>query len=70
VPEDVTFIALSCDSAPHLTTLAASISGQGNEMAQLFVQEFNLCDRQGLISQLLFAIKGAKLPSNASKTKT
>lgn len=68
--EHVTFIALSGDSAPHFTTLAAFVSGLGNDVAKLFAQVLHLCDRQGLIGRHMFAIDGVKLPSNASKTQS
>jgi len=68
--EHVTFIALSGDSAPHFTTLAAFVSGLDDEIARLFAQVLVLCDRQGLIGRQLFAIDGVKLPSNASKGKS
>ena len=36
--EHVTFIALSGDSAPHFTTIAAFVSTLGDEIAELFAQ--------------------------------
>ena len=36
--EHITFIALSGDSAPHYTTLAAFVSGLGDDIAKLFAQ--------------------------------
>jgi transposase len=68
--EHVTFIALSGDSAPHFTTLAAFVSGLGDDVAKLFAHVLCLCDRQGLIGRQMFAIDGVKLPSNASKSKS
>ena len=68
--EHVTFIALSGDSVPHFTTIAAFVSGLGNDVAKLFAQVLYLCDRQGLIGRQMFAIDGVKLPSNASKQKS
>lgn len=68
--EHVTFIALSGDSAPHYTTIAAFISGLGDQVARLFAQILTLCDRQGLIGREMFAIDGVKLPSNASKARS
>jgi len=68
--EHVSFIALSGDSAPHFTTIAAFVSGLGNDVAKLFAQVLYLCDRQGLIGRQMFAIDGVKLPSNASKQKS
>lgn len=68
--EHVTFIALSGDTAPHFTTLAAFVSSLDEEVAQLFAQVLYLCDRQGLIGREMFAIDGVKLPSNASKARS
>ncbi|OGA31533.1 MAG: transposase [Betaproteobacteria bacterium RIFCSPLOWO2_12_FULL_64_23] len=68
--EHVTFIALSGDSAPHFTTLAAFVSTLSDEIAPLFGEVLLLCDRQGLIGREMFAIDGVKLPSNASKAKS
>jgi transposase len=68
--EHVTFIALSGDSAPHYTTIAAFVSGLGEDVARLFAQVLYLCDRQGLIGRQMFAIDGVKLPSNASKARS
>ncbi|PKO34435.1 MAG: DDE transposase [Betaproteobacteria bacterium HGW-Betaproteobacteria-7] len=67
--EHVTFIALSGDTAPHFTTIAAFVSGLDEEVAQLFAQVLYLCNRQGLIGREMFAIDGVKLPSNASKAR-
>lgn len=68
--EHITFIALSGDSAPHYTTIAAFVSRLGDDIAKLFAQVLYLCDRQGLIGREMFAIDGVKLPSNASKARS
>jgi transposase len=68
--EQVTFIALSGDCAPHFTTFADFVSGLSDEIAAIFSQVLYLCDRQGLIGREMFAIDGVKLPSNASKGKS
>jgi len=68
--ENVLFIAVSGDSQPHFTTLAAFVSGMGDRVAKLFAQILLICDRQGLIGREMFAIDGVKLPSNASKAKS
>ena len=68
--DQISFIALSGDSAPHFTTIAAFVSGLGDDIARLFGQVLWLCDRQGLIGREMFAIDGVKLPSNASKGKS
>jgi transposase len=68
--EQVTFIALSGDSAPHFTTFADFVSTLGGEIVPLFKEVLLICDRQGLIGREMFAIDGVKLPSNASKAKS
>ena len=68
--ENVLFMAVSGDSQPHFTTLAAFVSEMGDAVASLFAQVLLVCDRQGLIGREMFAIDGVKLPSNASKQKS
>lgn len=68
--ENVLFIAVSGDSQPHFTTLAAFVSNMGDLVAKLFAQVLLICDRQGLIGREMFAIDGVKLPANASKAKS
>src|SRR3990167_2239779 len=68
--ENVLFIAVSGDSQPNFTTLAAFVSELGDLAATLFGQVLTVCDRQGLIGRQMFAIDGVKLPSNASKAKS
>jgi len=68
--EQVTFIALSGDSAPHFTTVADFVSGLGTPIAGVFTQVLFIGDAQGLIGREMFAIDGVKLPSDASKTRS
>jgi len=68
--DQVTFIALSGDSAPHFTTFADFVSTLGDEIKPLFKDVLLICDRMGLIGREMFAIDGVKLPGNASKTKS
>lgn len=68
--ENVVFMALSGDSAPHFTTVAGFIRELGEEIANVFTQVLFICDAQGLIGREMFAIDGVKLPSNASKAKS
>lgn len=68
--ENVLFMAVSGDTQPNFTTLAAFVSEMGDLAAKLFAQVLTVCDRQGLIGRELFAIDGVKLPSNASKAKS
>lgn len=68
--ENVTFIALSGDSAPSYTHIAKFVRELGEEVGVLFAQVLMTCDRLGLIGKELFAIDGVKLPSNASKERS
>lgn len=68
--EQVSFIALSGDSAPHFTTIADFVSSSIEEIARVFSQVLFICDRQGLIGREMFAIDGVKLPSNAAKVRS
>lgn len=68
--ENVLFMAVSGDLAPHFTTLAAFVRGLGEEITRLFAAVLTVCDRQGLIGRELFAIDGVKLPSNAAKSRS
>jgi transposase len=68
--EQVTFIALCGDNAPHFTTIAHFIRTLGDDISRIFSQVLFICDRQGLIGREMFAIDGVKLPGNASKNKS
>lgn len=65
--ENVIFMALSCDTKPHFTTIADFISTMDKEITKLFREVLLVCDDMGLIGKEMFAIDGCKLPSNASK---
>jgi transposase len=68
--DDVLFMAISGNSAPHFSTLASFVSSLGPAIGQIFAQVLTICERQGLIGRQMFAIDGVKLPSNASKAKS
>lgn len=68
--EQVTFIALSGDSRPHVTTIVHFVSTLGEQIAPIFAAVLAVCDRQGLIGREMFAIDGVKLPSHASKHRS
>ncbi len=68
--DNILFIAVSGDSQPNFTTLAAFVSEMGDLTTKLFAQVLTVCDRQGLIGREMFAIDGVKLPANASKAKS
>ena len=64
---NIIFMALSCQSTPHFTTIAEFISGHCEAVGSLFEQVLLVCDEQGLLGHELFAIDGCKMPSNAAK---
>ncbi len=49
--EHVTFVALSGDTCPHFTTIAAFVSGLGELIGKVFQQVLLICDAQGLIGR-------------------
>lgn len=65
--ENIIFMALSCDTHPHFTTIADFISTLDKEIVKLFLEVLLICDHMNLIGKEMFAIDGVKLPSNASK---
>ena len=64
---NIIFKALSCDTSPDFTTIAAFVSGHSEAIVNLFEQVVLICHEQGLIGHDLIAIDGCKLPSNAAK---
>ncbi|MEW5683272.1 MAG: transposase [Pseudomonadota bacterium] len=64
---NIIFKALSCDTVPHFTTIAAFVSSSSVQIAQLFEQVLLVCHQQGLLGNELFAIDGCKMSSNAAK---
>lgn len=68
--ENVLFMAISGDSAPRFTTIAAFVRELGEQAGAIFTQVLMTCDRLGLIGRQMFAIDGVKLPSNADKRRS
>lgn len=66
--ENVVFMALSADSAPHFTTIADFIARLDAEIVSVFRDVLLVADELGLIGREMFAVDGVKLPSNASKS--
>lgn len=66
--ENVVFMALSGDSAPHFTTIAGFVAKLPVEITSVFRDVLLVCDAEGLIGRELFAVDGCKLPSNASRS--
>src|SRR5215203_184810 len=52
--DNVVFMALSADSAPHFTTIADFISRQQDEIISIFRDVLLVCDEQGLIGKQMF----------------
>ncbi|MCG8338769.1 MAG: transposase [Proteobacteria bacterium] len=65
--ENIIFMALSCDTQPHFTTIADFVSKLSAEIETIFADVLVLCDSMGLIGRQMFAIDGCKISSNASK---
>lgn len=68
--ENVLFMAISGDTQPAYTTIAAFVRGLSDEITAIFTEVILICDRQGLIGRQMFAIDGVKLPGNASKARS
>lgn len=64
---NIVFKALSCDTVPHFTGIAAFISSYPDAIESVFEQVLLVCDQQGLLGKELFAIDGCKMSSNAAK---
>jgi hypothetical protein len=59
--------ALAEDKEPDHDTIAAFISGNSEQVKDLFTQILLQCAQLGLITGEMFALDGCKLPSNAAK---
>lgn len=64
---NIVFMALSDDTRPHFTTIAAFVSELGDEIVELFSQVLLICSGLGLLGRKHFALDGCRLSSNASK---
>lgn len=64
---NVVFMALSADTRPHFTTIAAFVSELEDTIIVLFRDVLLYCEELGLIGKEHFAVDGCKLASNASK---
>jgi transposase len=65
--ENVKFMALSADTRPHFTTIAAFIASMKDVVIPLFRDVVALCYSMNLIGKEMFAIDGCKISSNCSK---
>jgi len=64
---NIIFKALSCDTVPHFTGIAAFVSDNPDAIESIFEQVLLVCDQQGLLGNELLAIDGCKMSSNAAK---
>jgi len=68
--DDVAFRVLSCNQQPDHDSIAAFRKRHLPELAKLFVQILELCQRAGLVKLGHVAIDGTKIKANASKWRT
>jgi transposase len=65
--ENITFMALSCGTAPDHSTIAYFISSMREEIIHIFRDVLLYCEEFNLLGGSHFSLDGCKLPSNASK---
>ncbi len=63
---NIIFMALSCCTTPHFTTIANFVSTGSEEIEALFEQILLVCHEQGLLGNEMFAIDGCKMSSAAA----
>ena len=68
--DDVAFRVLCCNQQPDHDSIAAFRKRHLAELAKLFVQILELCQRAGLVKLGHVAIDGTKIKANASKWRT
>jgi transposase len=68
--DDVAFRVLTCNQQPDHDSIAAFRKRHLSELAKLFVQILELCQRAGLVKLGHVAIDGTKIKANASKWRT
>lgn len=68
--DDVAFRVLSCNQQPDHDSVAEFRKRHLPELAKLFVQVLELCQRAGLVKLGHVAIDGTKIKANASKWQT
>lgn len=68
--ENVIFMALTCQTHPDHSTIAAFVSSTKNEIPSLFSEVLLVCEEENLLGGTFFALDGCKLSSNASMDKS
>ena len=64
---NIIFKALSANTVPDHSTIAAFVSGMKNQIKMIFQYVLMVCSSSGLIGGEMFAVDGCKITSNASK---
>ncbi|MGK0442703.1 MAG: transposase [Pseudohongiellaceae bacterium] len=52
---NIIFKALSCDAAPHVTSIASFVSSYPDAIEAVFEQVLLVCDQEGLLGKEIFA---------------
>ncbi len=65
--ENIVFMALSADSMPDFTTIAAFVRSMKDEVKTIFVNVLLVCNEMNLLGGTEFALDGCKISSNAAK---
>ena len=65
--ENIVFMALSADSMPDFTTIAAFVREMKDEVKKIFTNVLLVCDEMDLLGGTEFALDGCKISSNAAK---
>lgn len=68
--ENVIFMALTCQTFPDHSTIAAFVSSAKDEIPSLFADVLLVCEQENFLGGTFFALDGCKLPSNASLGKS
>jgi transposase len=65
--ENIVFMALSADSMPDFTTIAAFVRDMKDEVKKIFTNVLLVCDDMNLLGGTEFALDGCKISSNAAR---
>jgi transposase len=68
--QNIVFMAIGGGACPSYGQIAKFVRLVAPDLAPLFGQVLQICDRLGLIGKAMFAIDGVKLPCNASKERS
>jgi hypothetical protein len=63
-------MAIGSGARPSYDQISKFVREVGQDIASLFAQVLQTCDRLGLIGKAMFAVDGVKLPGNTSKERS